>query len=91
MATVDFDDRGIVDDGDAVPKQVALRRPHEQRALADSKRRFRADTDQAHVLTQLAVMLLAQLVQRRPSLALPSDVLTLVLADGAAFRCLSAG
>src|SRR6266568_2351982 len=84
-------DRGVVDHCDAVPKQVAFGRPDEQRALADRKRRFGADADQAHVVPQPVVMLLAQLIQGRPSQAAPTDVLPLVLADRAALGCISAG
>src|SRR5437879_10316446 len=59
-------DGGVVDHGDAVPKQIALGRTNDQRALADRKRRFGADADQAQVVTQLVVMLLTQLLQGRP-------------------------
>src|SRR5437899_5232063 len=84
-------DGGVVDHGDAVPKQIALGRTNDQRALADRKRRFGADADQAQVVTQLVVMLLTQLLQGRPSLAAPPDVLPLVFADGAALRGVNRG
>src|SRR6266550_2654801 len=84
-------DRGVVDHSDAVPKQVAFGRPDDQRALPDRKRRFGSDADEAHVVTHLVVMLLAQLLQGRPSLAAPPDVLPLVFADRAALRRLGAG
>src|SRR5438309_1805919 len=84
-------DRCVVDHGDAVPQQVAFRGSNQQRALADGKGRFGADADQVQIVAHLVVMLVAQLLEGRPSLAGPSDVLPLVVADGAAVGCLSAG
>ena len=59
---------------------------HQQRALADGELRLGADAEQAVALVLRArgVAWRAQLLERRPALAAPADVLPLVLADRAA-------
>ena len=44
---LDQGDRGVVDQRDAIPQDVALRRAQEQCALADGELRLRADADEA--------------------------------------------
>src|SRR5215831_6821955 len=74
-------DCGSVDERDAVPQYVAVRRAHEQRALTDGKRRLRADTDQARfVLTEGIEMGHSEPVQCRPGLSGWRLELTLILA-----------
>src|SRR5207244_9844761 len=76
---------------DAGPEDVAARRLDEERALADRKARLAADSDEARsLLADLRAMGAAELVEGRPLLALPPDVLPLVLADRAARRRLVA-
>src|SRR3546814_4951540 len=71
---------------DAVPQQVAARRAHQQRALADREAWLGADAEQAFGLRFDAVaMRVAQRLERGPLLPAAADVLALVLADRAAF------
>jgi hypothetical protein len=79
----DLLDGRVIDDGYAIPQKVALRRANQQRALADGERRVRPDADQAEVVADLVLVLFAKFIKGGPSLARPSDVLSLVLADWA--------
>src|SRR2546421_395133 len=74
-----------VDQADAVPQHVAVGRGNQQRARPDAERWLRADPDQPEVVADVVtVSLRSHLLQRRPLLPLPADVLALVLADRAA-------
>ena len=74
--------RGFIDEGDAVPEDVADRRAQQQRALADGKLRHRADADQAGLVLPVAIEMAArERIERRPFLSAGRDELTLVLAD----------
>src|SRR5260370_10301967 len=84
-------DGRIVDQRDAVPHEVALRRANEQGALTDRECRLGANAHQAQVLANLVVMRLAKLVEGGPWLPGPADVLPVVLTDWAAFRRLCRG
>src|SRR3546814_6510113 len=67
-------------------QQVAARRAHQQRALADREAWLGADAEQAFGLRFDAVaMRVAQRLERGPLLPAAADVLALVLADRAAF------
>jgi len=76
----------VVDVGDHVPEHVSAGRGDQERALADRGRRDRADAGDAGTfrLDPARVPGRAQLGQGRPLLAVPADVLALVLADRAA-------
>src|SRR5690606_4461429 len=77
--------RPVVDQGDAVPEQVAAGRTHQQRALADREARLGTDPEQAFGLRLDAVAVrAAQRLERGPLLPAAADVLALVLADRAA-------
>src|SRR3546814_2430781 len=74
----------VIDQRDAVPQQVAARRTHQQRALADREAWLGADAEQAFGLRFDAVaMRVAQRFERGPLLPAAADVLALVLADRA--------
>jgi hypothetical protein len=75
--------RGVVDERDHVPDDIALRRLGEQQPLADRELRRDADPEVAGVVADVAAALRAQLLQRRPALAAETDVLALVEADRA--------
>src|SRR5439155_1739826 len=84
-------DRGdglVIDVADAVPEDVAVRRPHKQGALPDPERRRHADSDESRLeLAQLdPVLHQPKLFHRGPGLAALAHVLPLVLADGAMLR-----
>jgi hypothetical protein len=82
----DRDGRGI-DEGDAVPQDVARGHAHEQRALADGELGNRADPDQAGLMLLVAVeMPSREALEGGPALAAGRNELALVLADGAARR-----
>ena len=84
---VDQGDRGVIDQRDAIPQDVAFRRAQEQCALADGELRLRADADEAWlVLAEPVVMRNPEPFQRCPRLPLGRDVLALVFADGALSR-----
>jgi hypothetical protein len=75
----------VVEERDAVPQDVPAGRADEQRALADREARLAADPDEPRrLLADLGAVVTAELVERRPALAVPADVLALVLADGTA-------
>jgi len=81
--------RLLVDVADTVPEEVAARRLNEQSALADPEARPRVDAPQRLLSLDLAQAVLVaaclHLVERRPLLPSPADVLTLVVADQAPF------
>src|ERR1700739_10416 len=79
--TVDDLDHRVVDQADAVPQHIALRRPHQQRALADAEQRRRADSDQFRLMTKRRHMGGPQLRQTRPALAGRRHELTLFIAN----------
>ena len=84
---VDQRDRGVVDQRDAIPENVSLRRTHEQRALPDGEPRRGADTDQARlVLAKSIVVRNPQALQRGPRLPLGRDVLALIFTHRALRR-----
>src|SRR6267142_4886871 len=84
---LDQGDRGVVDQRDAIPQDVPLRRAHEQCALADGELRLRTDADEAWlVLAEPIVVRNPEPFQRCPRLPLRRDVLALVFADGALSR-----
>src|SRR5882672_521993 len=84
---LDQGDRGVVDQRDAIPQDVPLRRAQEQCALADGELRLRADADEAWlVLAEAVVVRNPEPFQRCPRLPLGRDVLALVFADGALSR-----
>jgi len=58
----------------------------EQGALSDCERRLGADPDEAAVVTDPVAVVGAQLLERRPPLALRRNVLARVLANRAAVR-----
>jgi len=67
----------------APPEDVAAPPGDEQRALADAELGGDADPDEAMVVAELVPVRPAQLLEGRPALAAPADVLALVLADRA--------
>src|SRR5688500_12478165 len=72
----------VVNERRRIPQHVATRRTHEQRALPDREMRPRTDSDQTRLLlADLVPAFLPQLLQRRPLLSLPADVLPLVETD----------
>src|SRR6266536_3089352 len=76
-----------------VPEDVAVLGLDQERPLADGKGRGRADAGEPglQVPDLRPEPLVAELVKGRPALALPADVLALVLADPAAGRWRLAG
>src|SRR5258705_7580848 len=85
--SLDQGDRGVVDQRDAIPRDVGFRRAQEQCALADGELRLRAYADEAWlVLEEPVVMRNPEPFQRCPRLPLGRDVLALVFADGALSR-----
>jgi hypothetical protein len=81
----------VVEQRDAVPEDVPARCLDEEGALPDREARRRADANQARpLLPDVRAMVAAKIVERRPPLAVPADVLSLVLADRAARRRLRA-
>jgi len=81
----------VVEQRDAVPEDVPARSLDEERALADREARRRADADQARLLLpDVRAMVAPKVIERRPPLPVPADVLALVLADRAARRRLCA-
>ena len=84
--------RRLVNQADAVPQQVALRRLHQQRPLPDGKAGLRANAGQPWFFRfDDIVMISLQISQCRPLLPLPAHVLPLILADGAVRRCTLGG
>jgi len=80
-------DRGVIDERDAVPEDVAAWRAQQQRALTDGKLRHRADADQAGLVLPVAVEMPAREgIERGPLLPAGRHELTLVLADRTARR-----
>ena len=76
-----FDGR-VVDQRNAIPKKIAVRRSQEQGPLPDRKFRDGADADQVRfVLAKTIAMTAAQLFQRRPFLAELRDELPGIAAD----------
>jgi hypothetical protein len=85
--TFDEGDGGLVDERNAIPQYVAVRRANEQRALADGKTRQRADANQARlVLAKGVEMARREQVKRRPGLPTGGRELALVLAHTALSR-----
>src|SRR6478672_9115059 len=81
---VDQSDRGVIDQRDAIPQDIPLRRAKKQSALADRELRLRADPDEPRlVLAESVVVRNPEPLERCPRLALGRDVLALVFADGA--------
>jgi len=81
----------VVEERDAVPEDVSARRLDEERALADREVRSRADARQPRLLlADVGAVVAPELLECRPLLAGPADVLALVLADGTARRWLCA-
>src|SRR6266567_3128471 len=80
--------RRIVDQADAVPHDVAHGRLRDQRALADRHLWPCRDLKEARleVLDDVPPTLRHQLLEGGPLLAIPADVLPLVLADRAVLR-----
>src|SRR5207245_4251554 len=78
----------VIDESEAVPEEVAGRRPDEQRALADADRRIGANPGQTRLeFTQLdAVAFAAERGQRNPALPTGRNILPLVVADRAMWR-----
>ncbi len=87
--TLDRRHGGGIERGDAVPQQIAARRAHQQRALADGK--TGADAEHARLVFAVAVhFALRQRLERGPALAAGRDILPLLLADAALRRRLVA-
>ncbi len=80
-------DRRVVDEADAVPQDISLRRAHQQRALGDGEGGEGANSEQSRFeLRERVVVGPAHLLERGPGLAERVHVLPLLLADGATFR-----
>lgn len=78
---------GVVEQGDAVPQDVAMRGAHEQRPLPDRERRFHADADEVGLLlAQHHGVLPGEVGHGGPLLPIPPDILAFVLADRAVSR-----
>jgi hypothetical protein len=78
-------DGRVVDQRDAIPEDVAAGGLNEQGPLADAELRLSADSGQVWLFRpDLVHVIGSQLVESRPLLTAPADVLTLVLADGTA-------
>src|SRR5690606_12952531 len=83
-ATLDLLDRGVVDEGDAVGEDVAMRRFDEVGLLADADLRLADDLGHARLdLDEPVPVVLSKLFERGPLLALRRDVLPVVGADRA--------
>src|SRR5215813_3860424 len=66
---VDQGDRGIIDQRDAIPQDVPLKRTQKQRALPDGELRLRADADEAGlILPEPVEMRDPEPFERRPRL-----------------------
>ena len=80
-------DRGLIEEADAVPKEIARRRLNEQGALADGEFRPCHEAGEGWFLglEDIAVLGL-HLGQSSPALPFPADVLTFVFTDRAAPR-----
>ena len=76
----------VVEEGDAVPQDVAVFVRDEQRALADGEVRRRADAGEVVLGPDVVVAVLGQLREGRPLLPTGRDVLPRVGADGALGR-----
>src|SRR5262249_47216157 len=77
----------VVERGNAVPKNVAVRAAHEEGALADAERGRRTDADDAFLIFAERVgVALPQRLQRGPGLAARRHVLPLFLANRALRR-----
>ena len=75
---------------DAVPHHAAIGRGHQQRALPDRKIRLDGDAGNAEIIAPDEFVTFRHLFARKPRLAVPVDILTLVLADRARGRRRSA-
>ena len=75
----------VVEVGDAVPQDVAGFSLHQERPLPDGEAGVGADADDLRPFFADPALVSggAQLIQRRPLLPAPSDVLALVFADRA--------
>ena len=73
----------LIEQGDAVPKDIPLRRLDQQGTLPDSKLWLRPDTNQAWLMLLHHVMesLFLHRYQRCPLLAIVADVLACIQAD----------
>ncbi len=86
-ATLDLSDRLVVDQGNAVPEDVAGRRLDQVRALADAD--FRLGQDRRHARfegDEAVAMVSLNPLQRRPLLPVGVDVLAVVQTDRTAGR-----
>jgi len=75
---------------DAIPHHAAIGRGHQQRALPDRKIRLDGDAGNAEIIAPDEFVTFRHLFARKPRLAVPVDILTLVLADRARGRRRSA-
>lgn len=84
---IDQRDRVRIDKANAVPKDIPFTCAHQQRPLSDSKIGYRLNTPNSFAFLKKCVPVgLLQFLQRDPLLALQTDELPLVLADGAVLR-----
>src|SRR6201999_1044089 len=75
---LDRRDRRSIQERDAVPQDVAVRRAHQDRALAKGEGRLRADADDARLVFAHAVHVAAcEFLKRRPALPAWRDILPL--------------
>src|SRR5438132_14352623 len=79
---VDDLDGGGIDEGDAVPQNVAAGHPQQQRALSDGEFGQRTDPDEPGLVLAIAVEMPArERVERRPTLPAGRNELAFVLTD----------
>src|SRR4029079_1036731 len=80
--------RRVIDVPDAIPEEVAVRRLHEERPLADPDGRRDADAEEPRLLLAHldAMPARRELLQRGPRLPAAAHVLALVFADGTGAR-----
>jgi len=83
--SADGADGFFIEETDAIPEDVAVRRLDEERALADGELRLSADANEVWLLLKDDVFpwALAHFFERGPGLSVGADVLTFVEADGA--------
>src|SRR4051812_37131955 len=79
--------RRVIDQRDAIPEKISLRRAQQKRSLPDREFRNAADADQPRlVLPKGVVMAAAQLFERRPLLTRSRNELPRITADRAGRR-----
>jgi len=84
---LDFCDRLMVEESNAIPKQVPSGQLKEERALANREFRLSTDSEQLGCLfLEPVVMVGGKLFHRRPCLSLMTNILPFVGADRARFR-----